>query len=103
MYTVSSSNSGLEEDYDIYSEDLVWRVLKINDNGTVDLVAETQTTSSIKLKAPKGYNNGVYLLNDIADKLYSMVKELLLVQILIIQFKMIMKKKILNMIRKVIY
>ena len=34
-----------------------WRVLKINDNGTVDIVAETQTTSSIKLKGAKGYNN----------------------------------------------
>ena len=70
-YTVPAAYSGKAADYDISAENLVWRVLKIYDNGTVDIVAETQTATSISLMGAIGYNNGVYLLNDIADKLYS--------------------------------
>lgn len=46
-----------------------WRVLNINDNGTVDIINKIGT-SAFYLNGALGYNNGVYLLNDICSKLY---------------------------------
>ena len=72
-YLVPATYSGVDDaDPDeITTEDLTWRVMKIYDNGTVDLVAETQTEATVSIKGSQGYNNGVFLLNDICDKLYS--------------------------------
>ena len=43
-----------------------------NDDGTVDLISSSlASTNTFYFRGALGYNNGVYLLNDIAAKLYS--------------------------------
>ncbi len=50
---------------------LSWRILSINDDGSVDIVSTKPTSTLIYLKNSIGFNNGVYLLNDLCAKLYS--------------------------------
>ena len=69
-YYASSTNTG-NMNQTIPQEDLNWRVLSINDNGTVDLISDVPTSTYFYLNRAFGYNNGVYLLNDIMAKLYS--------------------------------
>ena len=47
-----------------------WKVLNINDNGTIDLIAESPTVGTVPLGYAQGYNNGVKLLNDACNELY---------------------------------
>ena len=72
-YPLKASESGYSKDQTISKVDnLSWRVLSINDDGTVDLISSSlASTNTFYFKGALGYNNGVYLLNDIADKLYS--------------------------------
>lgn len=57
-------------DKTVYQETLQWRVLNINDNGTIDLISSTPTESEVTFRGALGYNNGVYLLNDFCNKIY---------------------------------
>ena len=50
---------------------LKWRVLNINTDGTVDLISDKQTSSRVYFRGARGYNNGVYLLNDYCKTMYS--------------------------------
>ena len=70
-YSLSSIYSGYTSNQTINKENLSWQVLSINDDGTVDLISSAPTTGTIGLRGALGYNNGVYLLNDISAKLYS--------------------------------
>ena len=70
-YPLSSTYSGYTSNQTINKENLSWRVLSINDDGTVDLVSSAPTSQDIYFQGALGYNNGVYLLNNISDKLYS--------------------------------
>ncbi len=56
--------------YTVYPEDLEWRVFDIKDDGTVELISNP-TSFAPQRKYPKGYNNVVYGLNNIANNLYS--------------------------------
>ena len=69
-YSLTSAESGYTSAQTVSRVDnLSWRVLSINDDGTVDLISSTPTF--IYFTGALGYNNGVYLLNDISAKLYS--------------------------------
>ena len=57
--TTSNSSSGISQ------EDLNWRILNINEDGTIDLISSTPTSQTLYLRGSSGYNNGVFLLNDI--------------------------------------
>lgn len=72
-YPLKASESGYSTDQTISKPDsLSWRVLSINDDGTVDLISSSlASTNTFYFRGALGYNNGVYLLNDIAAKLYS--------------------------------
>lgn len=73
-YSLLSTQSGYSSNQTIEqsSETLQWRILNINEKaGTIDLVSATPTTNTVNLNGALGYNNGVYLLNDICAKLYS--------------------------------
>ena len=49
-----------------------WRILNIHENGTVDLIGDVSASDqTIYFQGALGYNNGVYLLNDICKELYS--------------------------------
>ena len=51
--------------------DLKWRVLGVNDKGEIELISDSLTNNIVCLGNASGYNNGVYLLNDICSKQYS--------------------------------
>ena len=63
--TGSSSNKS-----DITRDTLKWQVLKINTDGSMDIIG-TPTSQSIYFSNALGYNNGVYVMNDICKTLYS--------------------------------
>lgn len=54
----------------IETEDLGWRVLNVNDDGTVNLIANKNTGFEVSLSGINGYTNGVKALNEICSKLY---------------------------------
>ena len=63
--TGSSSNTS-----DLTQDTLTWQVLRIYDNGAMDLIG-TLTNQSVYFQGSLGYNNGVYVMNDICESLYS--------------------------------
>ncbi len=65
-YSGYSNNNTVEQKY----ENLKWRVLDIDDDGTITLISEGDT-SDFYLEGPRGYNNGVKLLNTICNTYYS--------------------------------
>ncbi len=50
---------------------LKWRVLSINDDGSIDLISDTDTETMLYLEGADGYNNGVFYLDDICKSHYS--------------------------------
>ncbi len=50
-----------------------YRILNINNDGTIDLIAEEAIllSNNMLLGGSNGYNNAVYILNDICNSLYS--------------------------------
>ena len=72
-YLVQGIHSGHSSDQSITQEDLKWQIFNINDDGTIDLISENSTNQSLSLQGGTAvaYNNGVFLLNDIFNKLYS--------------------------------
>ena len=69
-YSLLGTQSGSDSDQTINQESLTWRVLRKNADGSIDLIADP-TFRSVGFERELGYNNGVYLLNDICEKLYS--------------------------------
>ena len=64
-YTGTDYNVDLKRD-----ATMKWQVLRINEDGSMDIIG-TPTTSEVYFMNAKGYNNGVYLMNDICKTLYS--------------------------------
>ena len=50
------------------SELKVWRVIKINPDCTVEVVSEYVSTNTVQFKGKAGYQNYVYMLNEIAKQ-----------------------------------
>ena len=48
-----------------------YRVLDVRDDGIVELIADKTTSSKIQFYGALGYNNGVYLLNNTCEEMYS--------------------------------
>ena len=63
--------TGYDDNGTIYKEDLSWRVLSINDDGTVDLISATPLSYTVGFGGALGYNNSVFLLNNVCSSLYS--------------------------------
>lgn len=55
---------------EIETEDLGWKVLSVNADGTVNLIASRNTGFEVTLSGINGYTNGVKALNEICSKLY---------------------------------
>lgn len=64
---ITGSTKNIE---DIVQEDLDWKILKIYNDGSIDLIGNS-TNQEIFFQGAEGYNNGVYVLNDICKELYS--------------------------------
>ncbi len=56
---------------DLETEDLKWRILGVDKSGCLTLISSKPTSKNVFLEGATGYNNGVYILNDICAKLYS--------------------------------
>lgn len=69
-YTIEGKYTGHSDNQTISTDDLKWRVFKV-ENDQVILISEKVTTSTLKLSGIEGYNNAVYILNDMSNKLYS--------------------------------
>lgn len=70
-YILEGISCGLKENQEIQYEELNWRVLSINQDGSINLVSDKPVSKEIYFGGALGYNNSVYLLNDICKKLYS--------------------------------
>ena len=72
-YNLLSTQSGYTSDQTVNQKSgMKWRVLNIHANGTVDLIGDVSSSDQgIYFSGALGYNNGVYLLNDICKELYS--------------------------------
>ncbi len=73
-YTLTTDISGYTSEQQIAQlKELKWRIMSINADGTVEIVSDNTYDSGTRIcfKGATGYNNGVYILNDIAEKQYS--------------------------------
>ena len=50
---------------------LKWRVMNINNDGSVDIVSAAPIATNVYFQGSLGYNNGVLLLNDLCKSQYS--------------------------------
>ena len=64
------SGTSFSHNSEIDRENLTWKVLDIKD-GKIRLISSAPTTKNIKLNGYNGYNNGVYLIDEACDTLYS--------------------------------
>ena len=70
--TVNESESGTSEQKVAKDATLKWKILNIDEaNGTVDIISENPTSSTVKFYGALGYHNGPYIMNKICEELYS--------------------------------
>ena len=69
-YPVNGTYSGTGTEQVINKESLNWRVLDITDEGKVRLISANPTETEVELKGANGYNNAVYLLDELCNTLY---------------------------------
>ena len=74
-YDLDKDLTGYVKNQTVYKKTLDWELLSVNENGTISIISTSPVTIDNKnnllyLSGSAGYNNGVYLLNDICDKLY---------------------------------
>ena len=69
-YTVNGTYSGTGSNQVINKENLNWRVLDKTEDGKVRLISANPTTAEVTLKGANGYNNLVYLLDELCNTLY---------------------------------
>ena len=69
-YVVSGTYSGTGADQTITKETLNWRVLDKTKDGKVRIISDGETKSTVKLQGANGYNNCVYLLDELCNTLY---------------------------------
>ena len=70
-YSIPKEYSGYTINQSMNQENLKWRILSVNNDGTVDLISDKETDGTLLFDGPLGYNNIVYYLNDICAKQYS--------------------------------
>ena len=69
-YPVDGTYSGTGTEQVINKESLNWRVLDITDDGKVRLISANQTEAEVELRGANGYNNAVYILDELCNTLY---------------------------------
>ena len=68
-YTISAASTGYDSDQTINPSELnLWRVISINDDGTIDMVSEYVSSTNVYFKGQTGYLNFVGALNTIAKQ-----------------------------------
>lgn len=72
-YSIDYTENGGTSESDsqtLSTEDLEWRILDIEDDGTIELISTNPTTSTLYLNGEKGYLNAKILLNNTCKELY---------------------------------
>ena len=74
-YDLEKEISGYTKNQTIYKKSVKWKLLNINSDGSINIISEAPITVDSKnnllyLSGSQGYNNGVYILNDICNSLY---------------------------------
>ena len=67
-YVVTSEMSGYSRSQNINQGNTNWRVLKKYSDGTIKLISSYTVSNYLYLGRTNGYNNGVTILNEIAEK-----------------------------------
>lgn len=68
-FTTSTTNTGYTSTQTINPQELnLWRVIKLNNDGTVDIISEHVSSTSIYFRGLTGYKNLVGYLNVLASK-----------------------------------
>jgi hypothetical protein len=67
---VNDNTSSYKDSYPISYENIVWRVFSVNKK-EVKLIAMRPTSAAVYLAGDSGYQNGMYILNEVCNKLYS--------------------------------
>ena len=68
-YTTDTSKTGYTKNQTINPQELnLWRVISLNDDGTVDVVSEHVSSTAIYFKGKAGYINLVGYLNELAKQ-----------------------------------
>ena len=71
-YSLEKAESGYTSDQTVVQTNgFKWRILNIDPSGRVDLISDTPTSQTVYFSGARGYNNGVYVINDICRNLYS--------------------------------
>lgn len=72
-YLLQASHSGYTSDQTIVQDSAMkWQVLRIYDDESIDIIGTIGSTQpAYYLRSATGYNNGVYLMNDMCKNLYS--------------------------------
>ena len=70
-YSLEYQYSGWTTNQSISQESFKWRILSVNEDGTIDIISDKPTNKTIYFCGALGYNNIVYFLNDICAKQYS--------------------------------
>ena len=71
-YSLSATYSGYSSDQTCaQTTGLQWRVMGISEAGELELISVKPTSTSVTFSGATGYNNGVYILNNICKKQYS--------------------------------
>ena len=73
-YSLTAAKSGYTSDQTVAqsSTTLKWKIInKDESTGTIVIVSAEPTSNTVYFRGALGYNNGVYLINDICEKLYS--------------------------------
>ena len=72
-YKLTSDKSGYDTDQTITQQNLTWKVLGKNAD-SVEIMGVPTEGGEVSLKGATGYNNGVYLLDEMCKTLYSNIK-----------------------------
>ena len=71
-YILKKEISGYTKDQTIkQKKNINWRILNINNDGSIELISDTTLGADVYFRAFLGYNNSVFAINDICESQYS--------------------------------
>ena len=71
-YLLESAVSGYTSNQTISQDtELKWQIMSVNNDGTIDMTTRDSVGTEIYFNGALGYNNSVYILNNMSNKLYS--------------------------------
>ncbi len=69
-YTMDGTYNGTGSNQTVNKENLNWRVLDKTEDGKIRLISATPNNTRVSLQGADGYNNAVYLLDELCNTMY---------------------------------